>query len=150
VNFLIIGFGNPYRGDDGFGMRAAEAFEATNRDPSVRVEAAQELRPEFAELASRVDLLLFLDASVEGAPGVIKVQPVLPDEAAEEWFSHELTPARLLAAARVLYGRCPQATMISVAGENFGFAEHLSPRVEAALPEVLQRMQEIIAAANSY
>jgi hydrogenase maturation protease len=144
MSILVIGFGSPYRGDDGFGMTAAERFEAMNRDPRVQVEAAQELRPEFAELASRAALVVFLDARLQGAPGTVEVRQLVPGESTEGLFSHELTPSRLLAAARSLYGRCPPAMMISVAGRDFGFSAQLSPAVEAALPGVLERLRQIV------
>jgi hydrogenase maturation protease len=141
---LVIGFGNPYRGDDGFGILAAEQFEASNHHPEVQVEAAQELRPEFAELISRADLVLFLDASHKGVPGDIEMQPLAPLSGTASTFSHDLTPSGLLAAAQVLYGRCPKATMITVAGQDFEFGTQLSPCVRAALPGVLERLREIV------
>ena len=142
---LIIGYGNPYRGDDAFGMLAAEQFKAGNRDPDVQVEAVQELHPEFAELISQADLVLFLDASPKGAPGTVEVRPLAPAEESTGLFSHELTPSRLLAAARVLYGRSPEARMITVTGEDFGLGAKLSPPVEAALSGVLAHLQAVVA-----
>ena len=145
---LVIGYGNPYRGDDGFGIRAAEQFEGMNTDSGVQVVAAQELRPEFAEMASRVDLLIFLDASTQGQPGTVRLTDVALAEGATGLFSHDLTPERLLAAAQVIYGCRPHGLLISVTGEDFGIGAQLSPVVAASLPSVFQRLQAIIADAR--
>jgi len=149
-HILVVGFGNPYRGDDGFGLHAAEQFEEMNHDPEVRVVATQELHPELAEVISQADLVLFLDAGTEGVPGTIQVGELFPSERTTGLFSHELTPVSLLAAAKIVYGHCPAGMLITVTGENFGISSHLSPEVAAALPRVYIRIQEIIAAAKGH
>jgi hydrogenase maturation protease len=141
---LVIGFGNPYRGDDGLGLHAAEQFEGINHDPAVTVLAQQELHPELAEVLSHADFVIFLDATAQGVPGTVSVCKLTAKCEVNGLFSHELTPETLLAAAKVLYGRCPEGMLVSVAGENFGISSHLSPEVSAALPRVLARIEELI------
>jgi hydrogenase maturation protease len=145
---LIIGFGNPHRGDDGLGYRVAEQFEAMNHDPAVQVVASQELKPEMAEVLSHVDLVIFLDACSKGTPGAMRVCELAPEETPDGLFSHDLTPEILLAAAKILYGRCPEAMMISVAGENFEISARLSLPVEATLSRVFERVRELISSAK--
>ena len=144
---LVIGFGHPYREDDSFGLRAAEEFAAVNHNPAVKVMATQELQPELIELISHYDIVIFLDASAQGAPGSIEVSEIGPEPSASTVFSHSLTIAGLLASARRLYGRCPKTKLITVSGESFGFSSRLTPTVEAALPEVLSTLRSIAASA---
>jgi hydrogenase maturation protease len=141
---LVVGLGHPYRGDDGIGIRAAEEFEATNQDSTVEVMVAQELLPELAEDISRIDLLVFLDARAGGVPGSVEVSEVKPAELGSGVFIHTLTMETLLSAAGNLFGHAPEAMLISVAGESFDFASHLSPNVEAALPLLLEKLREVI------
>jgi hydrogenase maturation protease len=141
---LIIGFGNPYRGDDGMGFHAAEQLAELNRDSTITVLARQELHPELAEVISHTDLAIFLDATGQGTPGTVEVRELTPESQANGLFSHELTPAALLAAAKILYGRCPEGRMITVAGDNFGISSSMSPEVSNALPRVFARISEII------
>jgi len=141
---LVIGFGNPYRGDDGMGLHAAEQFERINRDRAVTVLARQELHPELAEVISHVDFVIFVDAAAQGTPGTVSVCKLTPKCEVNGLFSHELTPETLLAAAKLLYGRCPEAMLVSAAGENFGISSQLSPAVSAALPQVLARIDGLI------
>jgi hydrogenase maturation protease len=136
--------GNPYRGDDAIGIRAAEEFEAMNQDSTVEVMVAQELLPELAEVISHIDLLVFLDAKVGGVPGSIEVSEVKRPELGSGVFLHTLTMETLLSTAGTLFGHAPKATLISLAGESFGFSSHLSPEVEKALPLFLEQIREVI------
>jgi hydrogenase maturation protease len=120
---LIIGFGNPLRGDDAFGLRAAERIGGAI--------AVHQLTPELMDPIARADRVLFLDATAEGAPGEIRHRPLEPR--AEGAFTHHVTPEALLAGALALYGHAPEAEIITVSGANFALSDRLSPAVEAAL-----------------
>lgn len=115
-----------------------------NQDTNVEVMVAQELLPELAEVISHIDLLVFLDARAGGEPGTIEVSEVIPAESKGGVFFHTMTMETLLSAARALFGRAPKAKLISVAGESFEFFAHLSPKIEAALPLLLERLREVI------
>ena len=80
---LVIGYGNPLRGDDGVGWRVAEEAAALLPDPPVTVLTVQLLTPELADPISRSDLLILIDAAAEGPPtpgleGAVEVRPQLP------------------------------------------------------------------------
>jgi hydrogenase maturation protease len=121
---LVIGYGNPLRGDDGFGHRAAE------RIPGAL--AVHQLNPELMEPISRADRVLFLDASADGSPGEIRSRRITPAPDARA-FTHHCTPESLLAGALALYGRAPDAVLLTVTGADFSLSESLSPPVQAAL-----------------
>jgi len=119
-----------------------------NRDhASVEVVLTQELKPEMVEQASRCDLVIFVKSTTKGAPGTVFANQVGPDSKCEGVFAHELTPCSLLAATKVMYKRCPEALVIEITGQEFGFGAHLSPRVEAALPKVFERIQSQLSSA---
>jgi hydrogenase maturation protease len=147
---LVVGLGHPYRGDDGIGIRAAEEFEAMNQDSTVEVMATQELLPELAEVISHIDLLVFLDARVGGVPGSIEVSELKSAESEKSGvFLHTLTMETLLSTAGALFGHSPEALLISVTGESFDFSPHLSPKIEASLPLMLDRLKEVISSAKT-
>jgi hydrogenase maturation protease len=137
---LIIGYGNPLRGDDGFGWQAAVRLHEVVTDPEVEVVAVQQLMPELMEPISRAGRVVFIDAALEGEPGVLSQASVAPDEESRR-FTHHSTPGGLLAGAAALFGRAPEATLYSVPGQDFGFGEHLTPAVENALSEVVARVR---------
>jgi hydrogenase maturation protease len=136
---LIVGYGNPLRGDDGFGWQAATRLLALIADPEVEVLPVQQLTPELMEPVSRAGRVVFIDAAAAGEPGVLQEREVAADP--ETWrFTHHSTPGGLLAGAAALFGRAPEATLYSVPGQDFAFGERLTPAVEGALAEVVARV----------
>ena len=146
MNILIIGYGNPLRGDDGVGWRVAEEAAAILPDPPVSVLTVQLLTPELADLISRSDRLILIDAAAEGPPGEVRSFPIAADSAAAANLAigtHEVTLDRLLGMAQELFDHCPPAYMVTIAGESFEVSEALSPVVEAAVPEALSCVLEL-------
>jgi hydrogenase maturation protease len=144
---LVVGVGNPLREDDGVGWRLAEALA----EEGARAQTCHQLLPELAAELGQVELVLFADARAEGPPGQVLFQAL--EASAAPGYSHHLDPAALLALVQALYGRCPEAHLLSVAGASFGYREGLSPEVEAALPAALAqartRLQERKEAAHA-
>ncbi|MGH7833436.1 MAG: hydrogenase maturation protease [Candidatus Binatia bacterium] len=140
VKTLIIGYGNPLRGDDGVAWHAAQALAAVLQNAPADVMTCHQLTPELAEPVSRADLVVFIDAEQRQPAGKIFSRRVKPDEAPLPAFSHDFTPATLIAWTRRLYQACPEAILFSVAGSSFECAEELSPPVAAALPELIERV----------
>jgi len=134
---LIVGFGNPLRGDDGLGYAAAERLLPGDED--VEVMAVHQLTPELAEPVSRAALVIFIDARRDGMPGEVRQEEVLP--LAPPAFWHHVSPGILLGAAQAIYGHHPEAVLFSITGEEFGCREELSPVVAASLPNLLDRVR---------
>jgi hydrogenase maturation protease len=137
ARLLVIGWGNPMRGDDGFGWRAAERL----RDalPAADVLAVHQLMPEHMEPVALAGRVVFIDASLHGEPGVLRCETVEPTTSADA-FTHHATPAGLLAGARELYGAAPPAVFYTVRAESFDFGEQLSEGVRRALDELVERL----------
>jgi len=143
-NTLIVGYGNPLRGDDGLGWHVAERLRALVRDPDVEILALHQLTPELMDPISRADRVIFIDACEGPVPGEIQERTIEPQAAARAAFSHHATPAALLAGARALYGRAPQATLITVTGADFSVSDRLSPEVSAAADAVVRMALRLI------
>lgn len=145
---LIIGYGNPLRGDDGLGWQAAQQCAAVLPPLLVNVMACHQLNPELAEPLSRANLVIFLDADAGEPPGRLSCRNLVAQPAEAGAFSHNLTPQALLACAQALYGGSPEAVVLSISGAFFGYSECLSPVVSAVLPELLQYVQALVAAVE--
>jgi hydrogenase maturation protease len=130
---LIIGYGNPLRGDDAAGFQAAERLGGL---------AVHQLTPELMEPISQAGSVIFIDAKAAGVPGAIAERPLEPGAAGAP-FTHHATPEALLAGARALYGRCPPAILITITGADFEIGHPLSPRVSQAL-ETLVRAPRLL------
>src|SRR4051794_25887596 len=111
TRILVIGYGNPLRGDDGVGWRVAEVI-AERRAEQVAVRTGQQLVPEWAIDLHDADTAYFVDASI--GVDTPELEPVAPDAVARPIDSHELEPAQLLLLTRLVYGRAPRAFVIHV------------------------------------
>ncbi len=132
---LVIGYGNPLRGDDGVGWMAADRLDGI-LDPGIRVLARHQLTPELAQDVSQVERLILIDATTNPTRERISLDRIEPGELTASTSSHRLSPAELLSYARALYGHCPNTTLVSIRGESFACSDTLSPPVAAALPQV--------------
>ncbi|MEI7989410.1 MAG: hydrogenase maturation protease [Chloroflexota bacterium] len=141
---MVIGYGNTLRGDDGFGCYAAERLMERANLPQTEFLILQQLTPEIAIDLSSVDLVVFIDVNVYTSAGEITIQNVQTQEITPASLSHHLTPQSLLALAQALYGTSPQGTLFSAGAESFDLSEHLSPALEAIMPEILERIETFL------
>jgi hydrogenase maturation protease len=146
---LVIGIGNPLRSDDGVGWRLAMEFSREQVRADVHIIATQQLMPETADPVSRARKVLFVDASEKGRPGNVQVQQIA---AAEEchFDSHHMTPAMVLKLAIDLYGRQPQAFLLTVVGESFSPGENFSEAVSCALPALRKTIERFLSWAQNH
>lgn len=98
---LIIGYGNPLRGDDGFGWHVADRLTELLNDESAKILAVHQLTPELAESIGEAKLVIFVDAAYGGEPGSWKCEPVASDTILSNALTHysprrdcSLTPRR--------------------------------------------------------
>ena len=143
---LIIGYGNPMRGDDAIGCHAARALDQHFwNDPDVEVVAAQQLTLEMVDDILQRDFVLFLDASFGDQPGTIKRTTVSPEPGPGGFCDH-FTPASLLTAAAQLYGDAPFAMSITMAGWSFDSGQKMSQIATRRMPDFIRLAQEAVAA----
>ena len=141
---LIVGIGNPLRSDDGVGLLVAqELLRELPAHGDIQVIATQQLTPEIAEFASRAERVLFVDAARLGEPGSLACRQISPGESPGR-YSHELSAVTILQLAQKLYGRCPPAYLITVAGATFDTGDKLSAAVTDVLPALGKKIQQFI------
>ncbi len=126
---LVIGYGNPFRGDDGFGPSAAGLVQQLGV-AGVEVIVSQQLNPELAIPLSQAQYAVFLDAAVGEKPGRLSATAIQPGNAGSA--SHHFEPATLLALARDVYGRAPAATLITATAANFEHGAQITHEVSLA------------------
>ena len=142
---LVVGFGNPLRGDDGVGCSAAGLLAADPRLEGATILARHQLTPELATDIASASLVVLIDASVDdGAAGSVAVRSIQPRRDSPLSWSHHLDPAALAGLADALYDHVPPMVLISVGGAAFTVADRLSPAVQRALPEVVERVARVV------
>lgn len=142
---LIIGYGNPLRGDDGFGWRVVEELQGTLRGGQVELIACHQLTPELAEPVSQARYVIFVDAARETVPGKLTLSEVrMPGGAAR--FSHYLTPGRVVEYADKLFGRHPRRVyLLTVGAGNLEVGDTLSEEVARMVPLAKEQIARLCA-----
>ncbi len=141
---LVIGVGNPLRGDDGVAHEVLARLEARLEEclEARDVPAApggggtvlivsHQLLPEHAEAVARARVFVLVDAAADLPPGRVAARPLAPGEARAD--AHRFDAPGLLAAARDWFGRCPPAHAVGVGAAQFELGAPLSAEVAAAV-----------------
>ena len=143
---VILACGNSLREDDGVGPWLAAWAEARFQSvPGLRILSRQQWTPELAEDAVRAQSVIFIDCSVESAPGQIKLCPVVPAEAAPGLATHHMGAPQLLSLGSQLYNSLPRtALQLTVGAGSTELREGFSDAVLAALPRACRLLEEAI------
>jgi hydrogenase maturation protease len=141
MKVLVIGIGNPCRGDDGLGLKVAEAVEAMSFE-NVTVDSDYQLNVEYAQDVSQYDVVVFADASVECEEPFEfkKIEPSLQIT----FTTHSMNAESVLALCRDLYGKSPQAFMLAVRGYVFEIRERLSDKATENMGKAVEKLFEFI------
>ena len=158
TDILVIGYGNTLRGDDGVGPRVAETV-GNLRLPGVRTLICPLLTPELADPISRAGNVIFVDAEVVAdytlqvpgsecsnlQPSACHFQPVrwrkLEPNETSQLMAHAADPRTMLALARDVFGRVPEAWWLTIPAVDLGFHEDFSPEVQRGFAEAVEKIQ---------
>lgn len=149
VKYLLIGYGNTLRSDDGVGPAVAEQFRAEadtlmgGDADDLRVVAVPQLVPELAEVMAAAERVVLVDASRGLDPGAVEVRRVEPSPEAVETRIHAYDPATLAAWARGVYGNAPEIHVVAVGTQDFSFGHGLTPEVAEAVPDVVRTVADL-------
>ncbi|HUO49528.1 MAG TPA: hydrogenase maturation protease [Acidimicrobiales bacterium] len=164
---VVVGLGNPYRGDDGVGPAVAELVERRlGRTPldglGLRVEVLAGI-PDPMDLIGRWDDALVAvvvdaaetgtDAAIAVSPGTVSVIAARRDRtladlpAAWPTSTHHLGLGTAIRVAHALDSAPAQVLVVAVEGEQFGFSDALSPPVAAAVELAADRVLQALADA---
>jgi hydrogenase maturation protease len=140
---LVIGYGNPGRGDDGLGPALAERLEAMNI-PGITVDSDYQLSIEHAAMAAEHDIVVFADA--DGAAEEPFYLRPLEEEPYGRFTSHSVAPGEILHIARSCFDAAPAGYLMGMRGEVFEpFTEGLSPSALEGLEAALEYLPRFIA-----
>ncbi len=142
---VVVGYGNPLRGDDAVGWRVAESVATDARLVGAHVLTAHQLLPELAVELGEAGLAVLVDARVGEPPGSISVMHIAP--CAERGpFGHHLTPAALAALAVAVAGRSADVVVVSIGIESTEPGAGLSHAVAEAVPAVREVVADLVLA----
>ena len=144
IRVLIVGYGNPLRGDDAVGWKAAERLEQLLKLPGVEIQTGHQLLPELADPLSRAELAILIDASCDGPAGQVSCRPVVPAGSGQPGMTHGFEPPDLLACARSVFGRCAKTMLFTISAQSFEHGAELTEPARRALDEVVQSVCDLV------
>ena len=140
---LVIGYGNPGRGDDGLGPALAAAI-AEMHLPDVTVESDYQLTVDHTTQIAAHDLVVFANAAI-GLPEPWRLS-ALAAEPCETLGSHHLSPSAALYLTRLLYDKAPPAWVLAIAGTEFDdLREGLCPVAQHNLALAVSSLKDWLA-----
>ncbi|GEM_PF-72672 len=139
---LVLGLGNPLQGDDGVGCRAIEALQQYTLPETVETLDGGTPGIGLLHLLEGRRRAILVDAAEMGQPaGTIvrfRAADVTLAGAAERLSLHRTAVADALALAEALTLSLPDIVFFGVQPERVGWGQDLSPKVAAAVPQVVQ------------
>lgn len=150
-NTLVLGIGNPWRGDDAVGLLVARALQAYDL-PGVTVIEASTVDPSLIFLWQGFDRLLLIDAVVgNAAPGAVhwfdlsqKPLPALVSRCS----THSVDLAALIELARMLHQLPPEVWFFGVEGSDLTCGRPVSAAVMAGLEHCIDMIVERLRARD--
>ncbi len=143
---LVIGYGNPIRGDDGFGPHVASLLAGQIEPAQATILTFQQLTPDLAELVAQHALTILIDAQSGDLPGTVHHLLIQPPEQAVHTFQHHITPEVLAGVTLALYGVGAEIHLFSVESDSFEIGEGLSPAVSGSAGTVVEQILELLQA----
>ncbi|MCX7626153.1 MAG: hydrogenase maturation protease [Candidatus Sumerlaeaceae bacterium] len=145
---LVVGYGNPLRGDDRVGWVVAARLGEILGEELCAVRTVQQLLPELAEELTHYDVVVYVDACANDEPGGVRIRELVTPQCGSQApstssgvgrgsFTHHVGPRELLALCHALYGRVPRAFLVTIGGADFGFTEQLSPCAQHAAAQAV-------------
>lgn len=139
---LILGWGNPGRGDDGLGPAFVEALSDAEL-PGVATDCDYQLQVENAAEIARYDRVLFVDADRTGAEP-FRLGRLHPESASVTFSTHSVSPQAVLALARDLFQAEPEAWLLGIRGYEF---DELEERLSSGAQHNLEAAVRTIESA---
>jgi hydrogenase maturation protease len=147
---VVIGYGNPRRGDDAVGQEVVARLQAL-KIPTVEAYSVPGLIPELAGKLAAADSAIFVDACKAKHTDTVRIKPLEAcgtesAGSAVPALGHSCDPRSLLALAHSAYGRCPQAWWVEVPASDFTPGNALSALAERGVAQALQEIEGLINA----
>jgi hydrogenase maturation protease len=154
ARILIAGVGNIFLGDDAFGVEVARRLAGRPWPPEIRVVdfGIRGLDLTYA-LLENYDRVILVDAVQRGGkPGTLYlIEPLL--ESAGAMQTHEMAPAKALAAAKAMGAALANVVLVGCEPESFGSEEEprmgLSWAVNAAVDEAVELIEKGLGATHA-
>ena len=124
-SILILGIGNPLRGDDGIGAYVCAQLEELNT-PRLSVQTTHQLHTEWIFTFQQYDAVLLIDASLSDQD--VLIRPISRAPASSSNLSHHMAASQVAALTSLIVGSATRFFECAVPGDAFGLSDQLSEK----------------------
>ncbi|MBS1174876.1 MAG: hoxW [Burkholderiaceae bacterium] len=137
---LILGIGNESRQDDGIGWAFIDYLEKNQLCAHAVLDRRYQLLVEDAEVVSRFQRVLLVDASQEAHVDKVSLVRIVP-KLDTSFTSHAISPASILATCVQCFGVQPEVWFLTIKGYEWQFGHGLTMQAQANFQEALRMMR---------
>ena len=139
--YVVIGYGNALRRDDGAGLILAQeiADVLKNKGKDVVHISAHQLDPELVYAFVGAEGVIFVDAGVYVGDPMVRVVPI-GAKPLSHTVGHQMAPEMLLLLANALLNTAFPAWLVRVPGWDFEFGEGIGTKTQHALDQFRQTL----------
>lgn len=147
---LIVGLGNPILGDDGIGIRVAQAVRECIGERGIEFLEASQGGLRLAEQLVEYERVILIDAIQTrcGVPGAVYRLTLDDIPSLNANGAHDTSLKNALQLVSELGGQTPDTNAIAIiaieAVNLLDFSEMLTPQVKAAIPAAVQAVLETL------
>ena len=151
ADVVVIGLGQELRADDAVGLevvrRWQQQYPQTAASSLLRVEISSLPGLQLLDLLEGADAAILVDALQSGRPPGTILHLDHDALAASETSpsAHGWGVAETLALAEQLGTSLPEIILLAIEGESVAMGPGISATVEAALPEAVERLQDLVS-----
>ena len=158
---LVIGYGNPYRRDDGVAFHVVNDLRQRLGAPPLQPDEdglddlgrgvdtimLHQLLPETAPLFADYATAIFVDAHIGAIAEDVRVISV-QEEYGFQAVTHHMSPGMLLALARAANGKAPAGYLVSIRGYDFDFGLEISKGCKVNANSAVQKILALAGPEN--
>ncbi|MGD1854338.1 MAG: hydrogenase maturation protease [Leptolyngbyaceae cyanobacterium] len=149
--FVVIGYGNPEKGDDAIGHAVVDQLQAS-KTPTLEAYSTEYLTPELSSKLAQATVAIFVDACKLKNTDTVQVKRLEPcgtetPGSTLPGFGHSCSPCSLLALTQSVYGHCPKAWWVEVPANDFTVGHPLSDLAEQGVAQALQTISSLMSSA---
>lgn len=148
---LILGVGNLLLQDEGVGIHVIQALENETLPPHVHLMDGGTGGFHLISWLEKYDRIIMIDATLDtNIPGTIRIiRPQYASDFPQLMSAHEIGIKDMIEVMQLSSGKLPDIQLIVISVVDISsVGMELSPPVEAAIPEVIQRIKTIINAGS--
>lgn len=149
MSVLVVGIGQPFRGDDAFGLKAVHLWQEKHPDTArlVRVKVTDTPHLELLDVIKNIQSAILVDAISAGTdPGrlVRLVSNNLSALNLDAKLSHGWGVTEILKLGQIINPALNKVHMvlIGVIGDDFSIKAGLSPQVQASLDSAVEMIEK--------